>query len=103
MDRVEGTKGYKQVVQKFVEATESIGFNELHQPYLAHIPQTPSRVLDIGAGIGRDAAMLSSLGHQVVAVEPLCEFLRIAVERYNSHRINWIHDALPRLEMLGKS
>lgn len=103
MSRVEGTKGYKRVAQKFVAATESIDFNELHQPYLTYIPKAPSHMLDIGAGIGRDAAVLASLGHQVVAVEPLYEFRKVALERYDSPRIRWVQDALPRLETLGKS
>ena len=39
----------------------------------ALIPATPSRVLDVGAGTGRDAAALAALGHSVVAVEPTPE------------------------------
>lgn len=105
MSRVEGTKGYKQVVERFVAATESISidFNKLHQPYLTHILKAPSHILDIGAGIGRDAAVLASLGHQLVAVEPLDEFRKVGLERYASPRIRWVQDFLPRLETLGMS
>jgi protein-L-isoaspartate O-methyltransferase len=34
------------------------------------LPAPPARVLDVGAGSGRDAAWLTSLGLEVVAVEP---------------------------------
>ena len=33
-------------------------------------PAAPGLVLDVGAGIGRDAAWLAGLGHDVIAVEP---------------------------------
>lgn len=36
----------------------------------AHLPATPARILDVGAGSGRDAAWLAGMGHSVVAVEP---------------------------------
>ena len=36
----------------------------------AHLPTTPSRVLDVGAGQGTQAIRLARLGHDVVGVEP---------------------------------
>ncbi len=55
-----------------------ISFRDHHQAVLHLIPTAPSRVLDVGAGMGRDTAALAALGHSVVAVEPVDE-LRAAV------------------------
>ena len=43
-------------------------------------PTAPSRVIDIGAGTGRDAAGFAELGHAVTAVEPTPE-LRAEAQR----------------------
>lgn len=54
--------------------------------------------LDVGAGTGRDAAWLSSLGYEVVAAEPAAGMRRIAAERHGSRGIRWVSDALPSLD-----
>ncbi|NOR63838.1 MAG: methyltransferase domain-containing protein [Rhodobacteraceae bacterium] len=57
---------------------------------LAHFPQKPSQILDIGAGTGRDAAWLAGLGHEVLAVEPVAAF-RVG------KALTWLDDRLPDL------
>ena len=42
----------------------------VHEWFFEYMPKRPLVVLDVGAGSGRDAAYFSSLGHDVVAVEP---------------------------------
>src|SRR4051794_37024654 len=59
------------------------------------IPKQPCRVLDIGAGTGRDAAGFAALGHQVVAVEPTEEMRRGAVALHPSPLIEWLDDSPP--------
>ncbi|VWX48292.1 bifunctional 2-polyprenyl-6-hydroxyphenol methylase/3-demethylubiquinol 3-O-methyltransferase UbiG [Novosphingobium sp. 9U] len=54
--------------------------------------------LDVGAGTGRDAAWLTSLGYEVVAAEPAPEMRRIAAEKHQSRGIRWVSDALPSLD-----
>lgn len=54
--------------------------------------------LDVGAGTGRDAAWLTSLGYEVVAVEPAAGMRRIAAEKHGSHAIRWVNDNLPSLD-----
>ncbi|WP_050524409.1 class I SAM-dependent methyltransferase [Pseudorhodobacter wandonensis] len=56
-------------------------------------------IIDVGAGTGRDAAWLASLGHRVVAVEPAGAMLRIARHAHQDMPITWIRDALPDLEV----
>lgn len=54
--------------------------------------------LDVGAGTGRDAAWLTSLGYEVVAAEPAAGMRRIAAEKHSSQGIRWVSDALPSLD-----
>ena len=97
MGKVKGTAGYERIIGRFVEATETVDFFELHKPFLRFIPSHSCRVLDLGAGVGRDASVLASLGHKVSAVEPMREFLTLAKSRYESPSIEWIEDSLPEL------
>ena len=101
MAQVNGTKGYSEVTERFIKATEAINFTELHQSIIEFIPTKPGRVLDVGAGIGRDASVLAEMGHMVVAVEPTVEFLAAARKLYDSPHIEWIDDSLPMLLKLG--
>lgn len=57
----------------------------------------PMRVLDVGAGTGRDAAALAALGHTVIAAEPSENMLRLARKLHPVDRVTWVADALPGL------
>lgn len=96
---VKGTEGYAAATERFVVATHGIAFQDLHQSILQFIPTDPSHVLDVGSGIGRDAAVLAEMGHTVVAVEPTREFLSVAQSLYGTS-IEWIDDSLPLLQSL---
>src|SRR4051812_42219868 len=63
----------------------------------------PLRVLDVGAGTGRDAAALAALGHEVTAVDPSRKMLRLARALHSDVDIAWKRDALPKLASLGGS
>jgi len=98
--RVKGTAGYGETAPELLERYESIVFADIHSDILHLIPAAPSRVLDIGAGTGRDAAALAALGHLVVAVEPTAE-LRVPAQRLHPlPQITWLDDALPDLAVL---
>ena len=47
---VNGTKGYSEVVDRFIDAADAVDFATLHRSYSALIPSQPARVLDVGAG-----------------------------------------------------
>src|SRR3954453_13114931 len=56
--------------QEVAIAYEAVSAESVHGWLVGYLPKLPALVLDIGAGTGRDAAWLSNLGHEVVAVEP---------------------------------
>lgn len=59
-------------------------------------PHAPARVLDIGAGPGRDARWFARQGHCVTAVEPVADF-RSAGARLCGPSVRWVNAALPHL------
>ncbi|RZL61165.1 MAG: class I SAM-dependent methyltransferase [Variovorax sp.] len=100
MASVSGTAGYDAHAATLVTAYESITFEDVHRDVIHLFPAAPSRVLDVGAGTGRDAAALARRGHHVVAVEPT-PGLRSAGERLHAALpITWIDDHLPDLAVL---
>jgi SAM-dependent methyltransferase len=96
--RASGTEGYGETADTLVKQYEGLAFADVHRHILHLLPQAPSRVLDIGAGTGRDAAGFCRLGHSVTAVEPTPE-MRAHGQRLHGHLpIRWIDDSLPDLE-----
>ncbi|HEY2025308.1 class I SAM-dependent methyltransferase [Paraburkholderia sp.] len=95
-----GTEGYAERADALIEQWRTISFADRHAPILRWIPQAPSRIVDIGAGIGTDAAGLAALGHTVLAVEPVDAFRDAARELHPSPRIEWLDDSLPDLAAL---
>jgi SAM-dependent methyltransferase len=93
--------GYEAAAAGLVEAFEAISSAALFAPVRHLLPTLPSRVADIGAGTGRDAAWFADQGHGVVAVEPVSAFRRAGRERHASPRIAWVDDRLPRLDRLA--
>jgi SAM-dependent methyltransferase len=96
--RVSGTEGYGETAAERVKQYESIPFAHVHRHWMPLFPTTPSHVIDIGAGTGRDAAGFAELGHTVTAVEPTPE-LRTEAQRLHPHpAITWLDDSLPELD-----
>jgi 2-polyprenyl-3-methyl-5-hydroxy-6-metoxy-1,4-benzoquinol methylase len=99
--RISGTEGYAEAADALVLQYEGAAFAEVQRHVLHLIPPVPSRILDIGAGTGRDAAALAALGHEVTAVEPTDALRHRAMALHPSPRIAWIADGLPHLAALG--
>jgi SAM-dependent methyltransferase len=97
-----GNEGYAEEAETLTRQYESVRFVDVHGPVLHLLPTTPSRVLDIGAGTGRDAAALAAMGHRVVAVEPTQSFRDRAALLHPSPRIEWAEDYLPHLSRLTR-
>jgi predicted TPR repeat methyltransferase len=98
MHRSTGTEGYGETADILVEQYESLAFANVHSDILHLFPTAPSRVLDIGAGTGRDAAAFTALGHTVTAVEPTAELRAHGLRLHGYLPITWIDDSLPDLD-----
>ncbi|MBO2456903.1 class I SAM-dependent methyltransferase [Actinomadura violacea] len=99
--RIPGTAGYDEAAADLVVQYEAVTFAEVHGDALHLVPAVPSRVLDIGAGTGRDAAALAKAGHQVTAVEPAAGLRAQGQALHADQDITWIDDHLPDLVSLG--
>lgn len=98
--RVSGTEGYAEAAGELVESWKKISFAEHHRSILHLIPAAPASILDIGAGIGTDAAAFAATGHRVVAVEPTDELRTPGMALHSSSRIEWLNDSLPGLAVV---
>src|SRR5688572_27986855 len=77
---------------------ESVPADAVHAVLLDFIPCGRDLIaLDVGAGSGRDAAWLASLGYEVVAAEPAAGMRLEAQRRHPDPRIRWLDDRLPDL------
>ncbi len=94
---LDGTQGYDQDVAAFFARADSVGFAEKYAAVLHLMPSAPSRILDIGAGSGKDAADFAAMGHRVLAVEPTPALLAGAIARHAHPAIAWLDDGLPDL------
>jgi SAM-dependent methyltransferase len=93
-------RGYGENASALAEQYESITFSDVHRDVLYLFPSAPSRILDIGAGSGRDAAALASKGHSVVAIEPTTELRHEGMKLHKGQKIEWLDDQLPDLEVI---
>src|SRR5688572_10229540 len=98
--QVSGTEGYGETAAKLVGPYQTIAFEDVHADVLHLLPSAPCRVLDIGAGTGRDAAALAARGHTVTAVEPTPELRNHSKALHAAWPITWIDDFLPDLDIV---
>jgi SAM-dependent methyltransferase len=82
---------------RLLDRYETVSAPDLHGPVADLLPAAPSRVLDIGAGSGRDAAWLAKMGHEVLAAEPSATFRAAGARLHPDLRIAWTCDQLPEL------
>ncbi|MEE1941381.1 class I SAM-dependent methyltransferase [Streptomyces sp. TRM 70361] len=97
MARLPGTVGYGEDAEALACLYEGVTFEDVHGDLLPWLPPAPGRVVDIGAGSGRDAAALAARGYAVVAVEPTSELRRIGQRLHAGAAIEWVDAALPAL------
>jgi 2-polyprenyl-3-methyl-5-hydroxy-6-metoxy-1,4-benzoquinol methylase len=103
LNKVPGTKGYEKVVNAFTEASLKLNFREIHPELYDLLPSPPARILDAGSGVGQNAAAFAQMGFDVVAVEPLEEFLAIAKSTFSGSAVRWLQDSLPALDKIDTS
>ncbi len=88
---------YSRNAAAFCAVYEEADPDTIHNRWSHLLPARPGRVLDIGAGSGRDAAWLEHMGHEVWAVEPAQAMREYAAAHHPSTRIHWLDDSLPEL------
>lgn len=89
--------GYSDEVDSLFKRYESRNPAGIHAPWVHLFPEPPARILDIGAGTGRDAAWFASLGHSVLAVEPTDALREGATRLHPEPEIEWLDDILPAI------
>lgn len=98
-EKAMGTKSttdsvYDRDAESLAARYESKTFEEVHADVVDLAPDSAGLVLDIGAGLGRDAAWFAARGHEVVAVEPAPRMRELAGSLHPDSRIRWLDDQL---------
>ncbi|MBF0326653.1 MAG: class I SAM-dependent methyltransferase [Alphaproteobacteria bacterium] len=87
----EGWRGYEgSQAAELAARYEALDPQAIHSGLIDLLPARPGTILDVGAGSGRDAAWLATLGHDVVAVEPSPDMLAEARRRHPDARVRWV-------------
>nr|WP_017065569.1 methyltransferase domain-containing protein [Vibrio crassostreae] len=90
------TSYYNENAVQLSNQYDSLEFENVHRAWRMYWPCGAIRVLDIGAGSGRDTRWFVEQGCSVVAVEPANE-LRQLGSLNSSTQVQWLDDALPAL------
>ena len=91
------TDPYSKKALHFFNQYQQLAFEDVHQSWLAQLPQNPGSALDVGAGSGRDAAALAARGWHVLAVEPASELRQLGENATRRLAVEWGEDHLPEL------
>lgn len=90
---------YDLQAMRLVAEYEALDPSAYRRTYEALLPIGADLLaLDVGAGSGRDAAWLATLGFAVVAAEPSAGMRRAGERLHAEAGIRWIDDRLPGLE-----
>jgi len=90
--------GYAADAVEIIPRYEALPTETVLGAVLHLMPTSPARVLDVGAGTGRNPAWFAAQGHSVTACEPVDAFRLNATEQYRTSNICWLDDTLPHLE-----
>lgn len=82
---------YSKNAEKLKEQYDALSFEEIHASWLHLLDRPNLRILDVGAGSGRDARALAARGHFVTAVEPS------SLLEEDTEGITWVSAHLPEL------
>ena len=97
---IPGTEGYAENAEQLIARYDSVIAADKYKVVSHLLPGRAGAALDIGAGTGADAAWLASLGHQVVALEPVAALREAGMKTHASPAIEWLDDSLPALAAL---
>jgi len=93
---------YDRHATELADAYESITFESAHPELVTLLSSAPTlRILDIGAGTGRDASWIAERGNLVTAIEPSANMRSLAKRLHPHAQVEWVNDSLPLLARLG--
>jgi len=87
---------YEQNAVQLCAQYNSVPADSVHRSWQSYWPLSGDKVLDVGAGCGRDAKWMSELGSEVYAIEP-CQALRNLGSEHTGSSVVWLDDSLPAL------
>ena len=93
---------YSRHAEQLAQRYEKLEPQTVHAAWRHLVPASKSRILDVGAGSGRDAAWFAGLGHRVVAVEPADNLREKAIALHPHDAIQWVNDRLPDLKTIHR-
>jgi len=109
------TKFYNENSSELAQQYLSKSFEEVHQSWSNFLPaiiESPNaRILDLGAGAGRDAKHFAELAQQlhgeknnvqVYAVEPATNLAELGAQQTQELKVTWLEDSLPTLNVITK-
>ncbi|WP_041277937.1 class I SAM-dependent methyltransferase [Desulfotalea psychrophila] len=91
---------YNDNAPKQAEIYQKISAQQANRAWQKYWPSRGERVLDVGAGCGRDARWYALGGCPVVAVEPAKKLLAIGSLYTKGLEVDWLEDSLPGLSRL---
>lgn len=109
------SKFYSENAAELAKQYLSKTFDEVHESWSKFLPsiiENPNaRILDLGAGSGRDAKYLAALAAkthtsenniQIIAAEPATELSIIGKKTTQGLKVKWLEDSLPALSNVTK-
>ena len=75
----------------------SAATQDVHKAWMADYLPSTGVVLDVGAGVGRDAKYFAEQDLEVIAVEPAEALLKLGKEYTQEDAVQWVQDTLPEL------
>lgn len=101
---------YNQHADKLAQQYLSKSFEDVHQSWFnlldPVLSKQSARILDIGAGAGRDSHYLATHGQEndihVTAVEPAKTLADIGKQQTNHLNVTWLTDSLPSLNVVTR-
>lgn len=104
------TNFYDNNAEQLAQQYLSKSFEDVHDAWLDLLPavlaKSDPRILDLGAGAGRDSQYLAQQGKvngvHVVAVEPARLLAEIGQKQTQGLNVTWLTDSLPALDVVSR-